>query len=72
MLDDVSGKQMPAMTIFQLSIAYLKKHLMGTLQTRTTGVRFDDVHVVLTVPAIWGDIAKQFMREAAILASSSE
>ena len=24
-----------------------------------------DIHWVLTVPAIWNDVAKQFMREAA-------
>jgi hypothetical protein len=29
------------------------------------GIRNSDIHWVLTVPAIWNDAAKQFMREAA-------
>jgi len=29
------------------------------------GFQPDEIHWVLTVPAIWNDAAKQFMREAA-------
>jgi hypothetical protein len=57
---------MPAMTIFSLSIKYLKDHLMTALTERGTGLLESDIYWVLTVPAIWDQPAKQFMREAAI------
>ena len=38
---------------------------MTTLDKRDTGVQPNDIQWVLTVPAIWNDPAKQFMREAA-------
>ena len=46
-------------------IKYLKGHLMETLEKRGTQIDNKDIHWVLTVPAIWTDSAKQFMREAA-------
>ena len=58
-------KELPALTIFSMAIKFLKDHLTTTLDKRDTGVRPDDVQWVLTVPAIWNDPAKQFMREAA-------
>ena len=56
---------MNALTVFTMSIKYLKEHLLNTLGNRASGVTDRDVHWVLTVPAIWNDNAKQFMREAA-------
>ena len=49
-----------------MSIRYLKDHLMNMLNKQTGG-SFDesDIQYVITVPAIWKDNAKQFMREAA-------
>jgi hypothetical protein len=38
-----------------------------TIQSRITDLVETDIHWVLTVPAIWKDNAKQFMREAAQL-----
>ncbi|OWF51205.1 heat shock 70 kDa protein 12A-like [Mizuhopecten yessoensis] len=58
-------KQMAAKTVFGESVKYLKNHLLSTLDTRGTTVVNSDIHWVLTVPAIWKDNAKQFMREAA-------
>jgi len=56
---------MKAMTVFSSIIGHLKTHLLNLLKTRGTEVKNDDIHWVLTVPAIWSDSAKQFMREAA-------
>lgn len=56
---------MKAMTVFSEIIRYLKDHLLDLLAKRGTGVDNKDIHWVLTVPAIWSDSAKQFMREAA-------
>ncbi|KAH3842758.1 hypothetical protein DPMN_116262 [Dreissena polymorpha] len=53
------------MVVFSEIIKYLKQHLLKLLETRGTGVDNKDIHWVLTVPAIWSDSAKQFMREAA-------
>ena len=38
---------------------------MSRQRLKDGGVTDADVHWVLTVPAIWDDAAKQFMREAA-------
>ncbi|XP_063415310.1 heat shock 70 kDa protein 12B-like [Mytilus trossulus] len=65
MIKDDNGKEMPALEIFSMVIRYLKGHLLETLETRGTGLDNNDIHWVLTVPAIWTEPAKQFMREAA-------
>ena len=68
MVKDDTGerdKEMPAIDIFSMVIKYLKDHLLNTLETRGTGLDNNDIHWVLTVPAIRTEPAKQFMREAA-------
>ncbi|KAL3880726.1 hypothetical protein ACJMK2_032943 [Sinanodonta woodiana] len=65
MLKDIEGKEMPAMTVFSMCIRYLRNHLLETLKSRDTGTNDSDIRWVLSVPAIWNDSAKQFMREAA-------
>lgn len=56
------------MIVFSYSIRYLKDHLLEKLFSSNLGdkVTVDDINFVLTVPAIWDDTAKMFMREAAI------
>ena len=39
--------------------------LLDTCQQRVTELDPDEIHWVLTVPAIWNDQAKHFMRLAA-------
>ena len=51
------------MDIFAYSIKYLGEHLLSKVREQVAGV--EDKDWVLTVPAIWSDKAKQFMREAA-------
>ncbi|XP_053399657.1 heat shock 70 kDa protein 12A-like [Mercenaria mercenaria] len=67
MLEDASGKKLLAKTVFSLCIKYLKDDLIKLSESRIAGggLRDEDIHWVLTVPAIWNDAAKQFMREAA-------
>ncbi|KAK3610273.1 hypothetical protein CHS0354_029733 [Potamilus streckersoni] len=65
LIEDETGKKLPAIDVFSLSIRSLKKHLTQMLEKRGTGVKDTEIHWVLTVPAIWSDAAKQFMREAA-------
>ena len=54
------------MTIFAMSIRYLKEHFWEAVQRQKVGLVETDVRYVLTIPAIWDDNAKQFMREAAV------
>lgn len=59
---------MSAMIVFAESIKFLKNHMMGVWAKRDLQKAFktDEIQWVLTVPAIWSDAAKQFMRESAI------
>lgn len=56
------------MKVIGLCIEYLKDHLNNELK-KQTGNAFDndDIDWIITVPAIWDDEAKQFMRDAAKL-----
>lgn len=65
-IQDINDKVLPALRVFSLSIEYLKTHLLRTLKDRILTITISDVKFILTVPAIWTDAAKQFMREAAI------
>jgi hypothetical protein len=78
-LRDDQGKLMKAIEVFAASIKYLKDHLIYKLtessgvnetsvnnkQSQKAGILTNDILWVLTVPAIWSDSAKQFMRTAA-------
>ena len=63
-LEDGNGHKMNAMKVFSESIKYLKDHFEEKIESVKHVVE-TDIHWVLTVPAIWKDNAKQFMREAA-------
>lgn len=64
-LEDITGKTVLAIDVFAHSIKALVNHLMDALNTRGIGVKSSDIQWVLTVPAIWTDNAKQFMRKSA-------
>ncbi|VDI64149.1 Hypothetical predicted protein, partial [Mytilus galloprovincialis] len=67
MLEDDKGKLLPAMKVISESIKFMREHLMRTLSKKGQDViRPNEINWVLTVPAIWSDAAKQFMREAAV------
>lgn len=67
-LEDVTGKPLPAIDVFKLSIQALVNHLLTMLDKQGKVVQHNEVRWVLTVPAIWTDIAKKFMRTSAELA----
>lgn len=64
-LEDITGRTLPALDVFSLSIRALKDHLIEELERQGTGLKVDEIKWVLTVPAIWSDSAKQFMRASA-------
>uniref|UniRef100_A0A8W8KYD9 Heat shock 70 kDa protein 12B n=1 Tax=Magallana gigas TaxID=29159 RepID=A0A8W8KYD9_MAGGI len=69
-IKDVTGKKMKAMDVFSICIKYLKDTMLSSMNLQIAEGNFieNDIDFVLTVPAIWGDEAKLFMREAAIKA----
>ncbi|KAK3577080.1 hypothetical protein CHS0354_037109 [Potamilus streckersoni] len=72
-IKDLNGKKLCALDVFSAAILYLKQHLLDFLNSREKHVHvtLEDIHWVLTVPAIWNDSSKQFMREAASKAGIS-
>lgn len=65
MIPDFTGRKMLAIDVFSAGIRYLKEHLFTHFQTRIEHLRESDIHWVLTVPAIWDETAKKFMRTSA-------
>ncbi|XP_021376572.1 heat shock 70 kDa protein 12B-like isoform X2 [Mizuhopecten yessoensis] len=65
LIEDESGKSMKAKTVFASGIRFLKNHAEELINTRGMSFEEWEIRWVVTVPAIWSDAAKQFMREAA-------
>ena len=62
-----NGQEVKALEVFSHSIRFLKDEALKVICERTGDTYFSvsDIQWVLTVPAIWTPVAKQFMREAA-------
>ena len=69
-IEDVTGKSVPAMKVFGISIRALMNHLFLTFTERGIEIEPMDIRWVLTVPAIWSEAAKQFMRKSANLVNT--
>ncbi|XP_067833369.1 LOW QUALITY PROTEIN: heat shock 70 kDa protein 12B, partial [Heptranchias perlo] len=68
-LEAVNGKSMKALDVFAHALRYFRKHALKELNDQfSMALDSDDIRWVITVPAIWKQPAKQFMREAAYLA----
>ncbi|XP_076142902.1 heat shock 70 kDa protein 12A-like [Alosa pseudoharengus] len=69
-LTALHGGKMAAVKVFAESLRYLKDHALSKIQNYSEAVKLQesDVTWVLTVPAIWSNAAKEFMRKAAIQA----
>ena len=67
MIEDVAGRPVTAMKVFCTSIRALMNHMFLTFTARGFKIMPKDIRWVLTVPAIWSDAAKQFMRKSANL-----
>ncbi|OWF55325.1 heat shock 70 kDa protein 12A-like [Mizuhopecten yessoensis] len=67
MLTDIRGKHVPAIVVFSAVITYLRAHALDRIRGIDNQMSLEGKHVhwVVTVPAIWNDKAKQFMRRAA-------
>ncbi|XP_054766581.1 heat shock 70 kDa protein 12A-like isoform X1 [Lytechinus pictus] len=62
-----NGKSFPAATVFEHSLRFFHDHAIDELCDQSMDGEVDprDIRWVLTVPAIWKQPAKQFMRQAA-------
>ncbi|XP_023192435.1 heat shock 70 kDa protein 12A-like [Xiphophorus maculatus] len=63
-----NGKEMTALKVFTEALRFLKDDALKTISSNAAGMVLlaSDFTWVLTVPAIWDQSAKQFMREAAM------
>lgn len=69
-LEATNGKRIPAVTVFAHGLCYFKNTFMKELAEVSISPddppTQDDITWVITVPAIWRQSAKQFMRYAAL------
>lgn len=65
-ISDIRGRELPAVKVFACAIRYLVQHLFDNLKEMgLKSLTINQIDWVLTVPAIWNDQAKRFMRRAA-------
>jgi len=67
-LRDATGKHMKAIDVFYIIFCYLKQTILRQINSSKAAsfcITSDDVGWMITIPAIWTDEARQFMREAA-------
>lgn len=68
MVEATNGSKLEAIKVFAITLKYFKDHALRELGDATgSKVVSEDIRWVITVPAIWRQNAKQFMREAAYL-----
>ncbi|CAC5409055.1 unnamed protein product [Mytilus coruscus] len=60
-IQDITGKTLLAKKAFVESIKY-KDHFLEIFTNKNLDTKIKDILFVITVPAIWADAAKQFMR----------
>ncbi|XP_075041943.1 heat shock 70 kDa protein 12B isoform X2 [Mixophyes fleayi] len=68
-LEAVNGKKVQALVVFAHALRFFKEHAVQELRDQCPSLNEKEaIRWVITVPAIWKQPAKQFMREAAYLA----
>ncbi|CAH2299278.1 heat shock 70 kDa 12B [Pelobates cultripes] len=68
-LEAVNGKKVQALMVFAHALRFFKEHAVKELKDQCPSLNENEgIRWVITVPAIWKQPAKQFMREAAYLA----
>lgn len=65
-ISDIRGRELPAVKVFACAIKYLVHYLLDNLKKwGSESFTINELNWVITVPAIWNDQAKRFMRRAA-------
>lgn len=57
---------MAALIVFTESLKYLIDFLLNDARKQQSEIHLQDIKWIVTVPAIWSDPAKAFMRKAAV------
>eukprot|EP00058_Branchiostoma_floridae_P006840 XP_002592328.1 hypothetical protein BRAFLDRAFT_240135 [Branchiostoma floridae] len=65
-LTAADGRTLPALDVFSHALKFISDHLRDAVKVSTgADIQTHNIRWVITVPAIWNEAAKQFMREAA-------
>jgi len=65
-IEAANGRRFPAFKVVSMTLRFFKDHALRELSNQCgTTIDNDDVRWIITVPAIWNEQAKQFMRQAA-------
>uniref|UniRef100_A0A671TXM9 Heat shock protein 12B n=1 Tax=Sparus aurata TaxID=8175 RepID=A0A671TXM9_SPAAU len=68
-LEAVNGRRVRAIEVFAHALRFFREHALKELKDQSSSVlEGEEIRWVITVPAVWRQPAKQFMREAAYLA----
>nr|XP_020499291.1 heat shock 70 kDa protein 12B [Labrus bergylta] len=68
-LEAVNGRRIRAIEVFVHALHFFREHALKEVKDQSSSVlEGDEIRWVITVPAVWRQPAKQFMREAAYLA----
>uniref|UniRef100_A0AAQ6IEQ6 Heat shock protein 12B n=1 Tax=Anabas testudineus TaxID=64144 RepID=A0AAQ6IEQ6_ANATE len=68
-LEAVNGRRVRAIEVFAHALRFFREHALKEVKDQSSSVlEGDEIRWVITVPAVWRQPAKQFMREAAYLA----
>ncbi|KAM8898073.1 heat shock 70 kDa protein 12B isoform 2-T2 [Spinachia spinachia] len=68
-LEAVNGRRVRAIEVFSHALHFFREHALKEVKDQSSSVlEGEDIRWVITVPAVWRQPAKQFMREAAYLA----
>ena len=68
----LDGRELPLMTVISESLKYITEKATEKLSEQVGKVINSKIRWVLTVPALWGEEHKQFMRKAALIANIIE
>lgn len=63
-ISDLNRKEVHAIDIFSTAIKYLKDHFLNYRKNQGASLDEKNVKWVLTVPSMWGNPEKQFMKQA--------
>uniref|UniRef100_A0A665UU87 Heat shock protein 12B n=1 Tax=Echeneis naucrates TaxID=173247 RepID=A0A665UU87_ECHNA len=68
-LEAVNGRKVTAIEVFAHALRFFREHALKEVKDQSSSVlEGEEIRWVITVPAVWRQPAKQFMREAAYLA----
>uniref|UniRef100_A0A3Q2CMI3 Heat shock protein 12B n=1 Tax=Cyprinodon variegatus TaxID=28743 RepID=A0A3Q2CMI3_CYPVA len=68
-LEAVNGRKVRAIEVFAHALRFFREHALKEVKDQSSSVlEGEEIRWVITVPAVWRQPAKQFMREAAYLA----